>query len=140
MRFIIYIVILLLLFLAPVQRVDVAKLLPIQAVAVYLDAGEVVLETDTEDKGSGKDASQALEELKNNAPAVVYSDTAEYLLVSQEAVSSVEQLRAYLKPSVKVCVCDAAGKVKDAAKYLDVHGDLTELRHWNGTKNFEKKE
>lgn len=140
MRFIIYIVILLSLFLAPVERVDIAKLLPIQAVAVYLEEGQVVLETDTENKGRGKDAVQALDALKANTPAVVYLDTAEYLLVSEDAVTNVEQLRAYLKPSVKVCVCDAAGNVKGSAKYLDVHGDLPELRDWDETKESAKKE
>ena len=139
MRRIIYIVILALLFFAPVERVDVAKLLPIQAVAIYLEADTVVLETDTEDKGRGEDASKALDALKENTPAVVYLDTAEYLLVSEEAVSLVDELRPYLKPSVKVCVCDASGSVKNAAKYLDVHADLPELRHWDATKYLSEK-
>lgn len=138
MRFIIYIVILLSLFLAPVERTDVAKLLPIQAVAVYIEDGEVVLETDTEHKGDGADAEKALDSLRINTPAVVYLDTAEYLLVSKEAVSDVDPLRQYLKPTVKVCVCDAADNVKDAAKYLDVHGNLPQLRHWSAADYMTK--
>lgn len=139
MRFIIYIIILALLFLAPVERVDVAKLLPIQAVAIYLDTGDVVLETDTQHTGRGEDAAEALDALKINTPAVVYLDTAEYLLVSQDAVSCVDALRQHLKPSVKVCVCDVSGSVKDTAKYLDVHADLPELRNWNAEENLPAK-
>lgn len=131
MRRIIYIVILALLFFAPVERVDVAKLLPIEAVAIYMEEDTVVLETDTEDIGKGYSAALALQDLKENTPAVVYLDTAEYLLVSEDAVSHVDGLREYLKPSVKVSVCDAAGCVKDAARYLDVHGNLPQLRDWN---------
>lgn len=130
MRKLLYVVILALLFFAPVKRVEVEKLLPIRAVALYTQGQEVVLETDTEHKGTGADALQALASLKENTPAVVYLDTAEYLLVSQSAEGFVEQLGNVLKPSVKVCVCDAAGSVKAVVEYLDVHAELTKLRHW----------
>ena len=138
MKKILYLLILGALFLAPVERLDVAKLLPIRAVALYMQGERVVLETDTAHMGSGVDAMHALESLKKNTPAVIYLDTAEYLLVSEAAQAYVEQLRGMLKPSVKVCICDAAGKVKIVAEYLDVHGSLTELRHW-GTKTSKKK-
>lgn len=133
MRKVIYALLLGALFLAPVERLDVAKLLPIRAVALYMQGERVVLETDTAHLGSGVDALHALDSLKKNTPAVIYLDTAEYLLVSEAAQSYAEQLRGILKPTVKVCVCDAAGKVQEAAKYLDVHGTVTELRRW-GTK------
>ena len=133
MRKVIYALLLSALFLAPVERLDVAKLLPIRAVALYMQGERVVLETDTAHLGSGVDALHALDSLKKNTPAVIYLDTAEYLLVSEAAQSYAEQLRGILKPTVKVCVCDAAGKVQEAAKYLDVHGTVTELHRW-GTK------
>ena len=135
MRILLYIVILAMLFLAPLERVDVAKLLPIEAVAVYTEAGAVVLETDSGDKGRGADAHQALQDLINTTPAVVYLDTAEFLLVSEAAVAEVESLRAYLKSSVKVCVCEAAEHVTDAVDYLEVHGNLPRLRDWNWAEN-----
>ena len=131
MRGIVYAVIVSLLFLAPLERVNIADLLPIRAVALYLDGDAIVLETDTEHKGDGSSAVIALQDLKKNTPAVVYLDTAEYLLVSKAAVRFVEELRDSLKPSVKVCVCDAADKVEAVAAYLDVHGDLPKLKHWN---------
>lgn len=134
MRIVLYIVILGLLFLAPLERVDVAKLLPIEAVAVYMEDGAVVLETDTENKGSGETVTQALDALKTNTPAVVYLDTAEFLLVSEDAVRWVDELRLFLKPTVKVCVCEVAGQVKNTAKYLEVHGNLPKLRDWNGAE------
>ena len=132
MRKILYVVILSALFFAPLERMDVAKLLPIQAVAVYMEDGAVILETDTENKGRGDNVENALENLKEITPAVVYLDTAEFLLVSENAVSYLNELRDFLKPSVKVCVCEAVGQVKDAAKYLDVHGNLPKLRDWKG--------
>lgn len=134
MRKILYGIIIALLFLAPVEGADVAKLLPIEAVAVYVDEGMVVLETDTEDVGRGLTAKEALEDLKKTTSAIVYLDTAKYLLLSGEALREVSELRNWLKPSVKVCVCDAAGKVKASVKYLDVHGNLPKLGDWDEMK------
>lgn len=130
MRKVLYAAILALLFAVPLERVDVAKLLPIRAVVIYVQDETVVLETDTQHTGRGEDAIAALKDLKQNTSSVVYLDTAEYLLIAPGAEEYAESLRSELKPSVKVCVCDAAGKVSEAAKYLDVHGKLTELRHW----------
>ena len=130
MRRVVYAALLIPLFFVPLNRVNVADLLPIEAVAIYMDGGEVILETDTEHKGYGENAEKALASLKQNTPAVVYLDTAEYLLVSPDAVGQVESLRPHLKPSVKVCVCQAAGRVKDMAKYLEIHKDLPTLKTW----------
>ena len=118
------------LVFAPLERVDVANLLPVKGVAVYMDRETVVLETDTENLGKGRNVAEALADLKKTTPAVVYLDTAEFLLVSEPATSQIEDLRGIFKPSVKVCICDAAGQVKDAVEHLDVHGNLTKLRDW----------
>ena len=130
MRKLLYGVILIALWFAPLERMDIAQLLPIQAVAMYVEDSQIVLETDTGNIGRGEDATKALENLKETTPAVVYLDTAEFLLVSEDAVPQVEQLAQSIKPSVKVCVCDVQGRVKEAAQYLDVHGNLPKLRNW----------
>ena len=96
MRKILYVAILAALFFAPLERADVAKLLPIQAVAVYADNGQVVLETDAKAQGRGDSAEQALENMKATTSAVVYLDTAEYLLVSEDAAPFAEALRGVL--------------------------------------------
>lgn len=135
MRRILYAAILLSLLFVPVDKLDVAKLLPVESVAVYLESGEVVLKTNTENAGRGVSVSAALENLKEVTPAVVYLDTAKYLLVSEDATAYVDDLRQYLKPSVGVAVCDAKNMIKDAARYFGTHGGTVELRHWE-TKRF----
>ena len=127
MRILLYVLILAALFFAPVERLDVAKLEPVQAVAVYKENGLVVLETDTEDKGRGKTAEEALENMTQNTPSVIYLDTAEYLLVAEEAKGDAEALRQYLRPSVKVADY-FGGSVKEAAKYVAVHGNAEKLQ------------
>ncbi len=132
MRKVIYLAILLSLLFAPLKRVEIANLMPIEAVAVYLDGEGVVLETDTAHTGKGETVTQALEELKKNASKVVYLDTARYLLVAENAVGQVDSLRQYLKPSVRVCVCEAEGMVKDALEYVEIHQKPPKLRDWTG--------
>ncbi len=133
MRKLIYALIIAALFLAPLKRADIAKLRPVQAFAMYMEDNNVVLETDTGDLGRGENVLRALENLKEKTAAVVYLDTAEFLLVAEDAVLQVGELAQHIKHSVKVCVCEAAGRVKEAAQYLDVHGKLPKLRDWMGS-------
>ncbi|MBR2937135.1 MAG: hypothetical protein IKB80_01365 [Oscillospiraceae bacterium] len=134
MRKFIYALIIAALCFAPLKRADIAKLRPVQAFAMYMEDNNVVLETDTGDLGRGENFLSALENLKEKTAAVVYLDTAEFLLVAENAVSRVGELAQHIKHSVKVCVCEAAGRVKEAAQYLDVHGNLPKLRDWIGEK------
>lgn len=141
MRMILYIIILALLFLAPVRGLDVAKLEPVQTVALYTDETGVVLETDTDNKGRGETVDSAHEDLEDKTPGVIYLDTAQYLLVTEDAVSYVDAIRKYLHPSVKVSLWDGEGSVKDAAKYLGVRNNLLDLRKWHTpAENVEKNE
>lgn len=131
MRKVLYCLIVIALLFVPLNRVDVSKLLPIEAVALYMEGENVVLETDTAHTGIGATAQQALEALKKNTPKAVYLDTTAYLLVSENAADQVDSLRQFLKPSVRVCVCEAKDIVKDTAEYLKVHLKLPKLKDWN---------
>ena len=133
MRKIIYAVILGLLFLAPVKRLDVANLQPVQTVAIYTEPGFVVLQTDTQNVGRGATVTEAVANLEENTPGVVYLDTAEYLLISKDAESYVDALRQYLKPSVKVSSWQTGEGIENAAKFLSEEKNLVSLKKW---KNF----
>lgn len=130
MRGILYIIILSLLFLAPVERLDVAKLEPVQTVAISREADTIVVQTDTDNKGIGKTVDLAIENLEETTPGVIYLDTAEYLLVAENAQDIAHALRSYLTPSVKVALWDGEGSVQSAAKYLGVRKDLKKLKDW----------
>ena len=134
MRILLYIVILALLFVAPVERLDIAKLQPVQTVAIHIADGEVVLRTDTKDEGRAKTLSDAVRDLEENTPGVIYLDTAEYLLITEEAESLTWELERYLRPSVKVSFWDGEGNVEKAAKFLGIRRDLPTLKQWNGSR------
>ena len=122
MKFILYAVIIALSLFAPVTRLDIAKLSPVEAVAVYKEYGQVVLKTDEENEGRGENVHLALADLKEKASVIIYLDTARYLLVGEGAAEEAAALQAYLKESVLVGNY-AGGDVKEEAKYLDVHTD-----------------
>lgn len=122
MKFILYAVIIALSLFAPVTRLDIAKLSPVEAVAVYKEYGQVVLKTDEENEGRGENVHLALADLKKKASVIIYLDTARYLLVGEGAEAEAAALQAYLKESVLVGNY-AGGDVKEEAKYLDVHTD-----------------
>ena len=130
MRRVVYILLLIPLFFVPLQRVNIADLLPVETVAVYMDGGQIVLETDTDHKGIGETLEQAWVSLKESAAKVIYLDTAKYLLVSEDALEQMDDLRSYLKNSVKVGVCEAKGRVKEAVEYLRNHQKMPTLRQW----------
>ena len=131
MRVIIYIVILGLLLIAPVERLDVAKLEPVQTVAVDVSDGMVVLMTDTGNMGQGKNIKSAVDDLEEKTPGVIYLDTAQYLLVTEGAKQYTRDLEGYLRSSVKVSLWDGEGDVEQAARFLSDSRNLFSLRRWN---------
>ncbi len=127
MKFILYAVIVGLSLLAPIERLDVEELLPIEAVALYYEDGQLVLETDTGHKGVGDSVAAALQDLKERTPAEVYLDTARYLMVAPETEDQVQSMKAYLSSRTEVALWDVRGQVKMAMEYLQVHGKTVRL-------------
>lgn len=115
---------------APVEKADVAKLRPIEVIYIYKDADAVILKTDTEDVGIGTDVETALQDMKLTSPAVIYLDTAEYLLIGDGAQEEAKQLKGILKNSVQLCQAVADVELKEAAKYLPTHGELPDFQEW----------
>jgi len=129
MRILLYTLILLLLLYAPVKRLDVAKLEPVEIVCMDADAGEILLSTDTEAWGRGEETASALADMQDRTPGVIYLDTAEFLLVTPAAISQIESLRPYLKESVRICGTDDTD-LSGMAKFLEIHGALPTLKVW----------
>lgn len=130
-RIVIYGLLLVLTVAMPVKKTDVADLRPVEVIAIYREGEAVRLTTDTKDSGAGADVLQALANMKQTTPAVIYLDTAEYLLIGQGAEEDAQQLRSVLKPNIRLCGAVPGIDLQEAAKYLPVHGGLTPLRHWN---------
>ena len=120
MKTLLYIVILVAVLFVPVTRLDIAKLEPVEAVAVYLEDGLVKLRTDGESIGVGETAVEALQNLKEKALSVIYLDTAQFLLIGENARQAAADLKQYLRDNIKIGTY-SGGDVKTEARYFSVH-------------------
>ena len=129
-RILLYVLILAAAVWAPVDGSDVGKLQPVQLVSLYKDEETVVLETDTQDRGIGATVDQAFENLEKTTPAIIYLDTADYLLVSEDALEYVGELDRYLKKSVRICLQETPLDPVSASEYLRAQQGLPRLNRW----------
>ena len=129
-RILLYIVLLGLALLVPVERADVGKLRPVETIAVYQEGDLIVLRTDTGDTGIGTTAMQALQNMKDTACGIIYLDTARYLLVEEGTEHAAEALQPVLKGKVRMCLASREIELLLATQYLNVHGNLPRMRTW----------
>ena len=129
-RILLYIGILAALLAAPVERLDVGKLRPVQVVWVYKENDWMVIQTDTGDIGIGETVGQALKNMEDTTSGVIYLDTADYLLLSKEAEDTAIELQKVLKPKTQMCYAESEIDIKEAGRFLSAHGALPELEGW----------
>lgn len=130
LRVILYTLILVSLFFIPLKRVEIANLEPVQAVWMREENGNVVLETDTEDKGAGATVDEALAHMKQNSSGIIYLDTVQYLFADESAQQQISAIRPYVKGSVRVCQWNGQGSIADAVKYVDSHRIGLKIKNW----------
>lgn len=135
---IIYVLLLGALFLFPLQGEDVGKLLPVELVYLHREGDVVVITTDTEAAGAGKTVNAALDNLKATTAGIVFLDTADYLLVDENAVSDVDALKNHLKSSVRVCKSVPDVDLKEAAVYLAVHKPQMKLKEYSANVGIQQ--
>ena len=123
-----YMLILAVVLVLPTRSTDVGKLRPVQTVAAYKNGTEYVIETDTEDVGRGESVEAAVKDLKETTPATIYLDTAQYLIVGEEELA--EEMRPYLKDSVRLCRFMGDPPMDSVSRYLVAHGGNVTLENW----------
>lgn len=125
-----YFAILALLCTVSVERADVGKLRPIQTVSLSRKGELVILRTDTGDMGAGSTALQALSNLKATTAGIVYLDTAQFLLLAENARGDAEELREVLRDNVKLCIAEESLDPRAVTQYLASHDILPKLKTW----------
>lgn len=107
--------------LLPFARSDVAKLRPIEVVAVSLDDGKIEVDTDTDADGEGRTLEAAFENMKKTTPGDVFLDTADFLLLEPGCEPLIPGLTSYLRPGCQVCLCIGDLDMERAAAFLRSH-------------------
>lgn len=131
-RIFIYIALLAAALMMPLRGTDVGKLQPVGLIQLYMEEDTVVIVTDTGDSGRGTTVDAAFKNLEETTSGIVFLDTADFLLVSKDAVNEVRSLEGYLKPSVRVCIAESDIDPVMAAEYLAVHRPAVRLREQEG--------
>ena len=129
-RIIFYMLILAAVLILPTAGMDVGKLQPVQTIAVYREGEAWVIETDTDDIGKGNSVEAAFENLIETTPAVIYLDTADYLILRDNAAEVINELRGRLKDSVALYLYKGEPDLKQVSQYLTVHGVKVKLKQW----------
>lgn len=127
-RILIYALVLSAALLVPLRGTDVGKLQPVGLIQLYKEGETVVIVTDSGDSGTGSSVQAAFEDLEQTTSGVIFLDTADYLLLSRDAVSGARELEAYLKPSIRVCFAQKNIDPQQAAAYLAVHSPAVKLK------------
>lgn len=109
---------------------DVGRLQPVQVVVLSNRDDGVQLQTDTADLGTGENVQQAVMNMKEQSSAMVFLDTAEYLLIEPGAEVWLSQLREHLRPSCNLCYVTAAVDPEQAGKYLQQHEPKFTMTHY----------
>ena len=109
------------LLLLPVEGTDVGKLLPVELIYISVDGKTVTIATDVGQMGSGETVAAAIANLKATAPGIIFLDTSDYVLMTETAKENIEDVKAVLKPSMRVCVLRTDTDLKEAARFLAIH-------------------
>ncbi len=104
---------------------DVAKLLPVQSISIYMEDGRFHIETDTGNQASGPTLTAAAEALKATAPGELFLETAQFLVLDPN-VPVTDEFYTLLRPTCRVVYAMVKPDLNAATEYLTNHKpDLT---------------
>lgn len=112
------------------ERVDIGKLKPVEAVRISVDSDRVVIQTDTDDTGTGDNVTKAIENLKKTTEGVLYLDTADYLIVTENAEDKLWELESTMRRGCRIVLERDFVDLKRTAKFLSAHDSKLTLRQY----------
>ena len=102
----------------PAKNIETLK--PVRAVYLSMDGGEIQIETDTGDDGSGVTLAEAAARLKADADKEIFLETAEFLVLDP-AVPVTGDLFTLLRPGCKVIISPERPDLKSVSDYFGIH-------------------
>lgn len=117
--------------LLPFEHTDVAGLVPVEALIVSVENGQIRLKG-ADCTGTGKTWDEAVTDLHRSAKGTLFLGTAEHVILMGEAESLVLQVAQseILRPAAEVCRGEGQlPAAKDIAAYLAAHNSGVTLQH-----------
>ena len=127
-------------FLIPTQPQKLETLKPVEVIQLTKNGAMIRITTDITDTGEGRTVAEALIALKNSTAGTVYLDTTKYLLVTDETVELIDEMRPYLKYAVRMCISRGQVNLEKAAEFLRIHEPNLQLKDYRagiGVQNLE---
>lgn len=97
-----YLILVAAVFFAPVKRVNVASLEPVEALLLTQKGEDLTVTADTGYSGTGETISRAMEHLQENTPGLLYLDTLEYVALTPDTQGLLPGLQPFLKRRITV--------------------------------------
>lgn len=105
---------------------DISRMEPVGLVHISSNGGQITVQTDTGASGSGVTLTAAVEDLHESSPAVVFLDTAEFLLVDGQQALNREVYELF-RPACRVCAVQGEADLQQAYDYLRIHSPRLRL-------------
>ena len=112
----------------PHPATDIAGLKPVRAVYLCQDQGNLTIETDTGDTGTGGDLAEAYRDMRSKADGEIFLDTAEFLILDP-AVQVTEAFYGIFRPACGVVRTESKPDMEAVCGYLSTHGCETTLAY-----------
>lgn len=128
MKWILYLLLLVVTVGTAPKGIDVGKLQPVEIVVVSEENDMIILETDTGDHGEGHTVEEALKDLQESSQGIVILDTSEYLLLDRGAERYLDEIKSLMKGSVRVSYVRGEKDLKAAGSYLNIHKPKLRLK------------
>lgn len=121
------------------QGMDVGKLQPVELLYICKENEKTVVRADTDDFGTGNTLETALQDLHDTTAGVVYLDTVDYVLVTEQTKNLIPKFEEFLRPSVNLVLATGDVDAVTALDYLAIHKPgITLIDHMQGKKELPK--
>lgn len=110
--------ILLAILLPKGRGTDLSELIPVEILYIDREEEGIRVSTDLGATGMGASVEDALADMKETAPGILFLDTAEYLLVTERSLPELEALMNTMRPSVRLLLVTQEPHWDDLAAYL----------------------
>lgn len=123
----------------PFENHDVGELRPVETILATRQNGQVHIQTDTGDQGTGHNWTAALEDMRHHAPGSLFAATGSFLLLGHSGEDLAEELAEYreLNPNCAICLTDerqASQNLAEIGPFLQAHPPEVTLRDLRAAK------